>query len=177
MAKPLTSVTRYYRADTPDVREAWKIYAGECDQLFDQAKAMAALFPGAIPVYTGGIHGKNFYGLRFDPPAPLDIWTTPDREGRTQQPRGNSRKVTGPDKADRVAEWARVRALYSEAKPTIRPNLDPVYRELGTNWGSLLFAGFGMSEKDGVLYMATGAELGVPCVEITGGEFQERSGG
>ncbi|MGE7139634.1 hypothetical protein ACQKIE_18565 [Luteibacter sp. NPDC031894] len=165
------AMTRYYRADTAHARAAWAVYREDCDRLATEAEALAAAFPGSVPVYSTSFHGRSFYGLRFETEMPRDTWTAPDRDGKTQHPRANARKIVGIDKVARRQEWERICAVYDATRPTTRPNLDPVFRDLGTDWGTLLFCGCSLFEHAGILYLATSAEVGAPCEEITGGQY------
>lgn len=166
------SITRYYRASTPETRAAWSTYRSECQAIKEAAEAFAARFDGARPVYSGFGSGKHFYGLTFDPPMPPDIWTIPKAEsGSTQRPRSRIVSKASIGKAERMAELRRVQAIFRDHEPKRRARLDPVFTALGTHWGNLFLLGYQLAERDGALYVATPLDLGEPCVEITGGEF------
>lgn len=169
-----TSIVRYYRADTPAIRSAWAAYQDACAAVVAEATTFAARFAGAKPVFATGHHGRRFHGLTFDPPMSTDIWTHPDRKGgNVQSPRARIADKEARKNSDRVEALRGVSATYANHKPTRTANIDSVFEALGTDWGTLLFCGYSIVERDGALFVRTLADLGAPCVEVTGSEFQQ----
>jgi hypothetical protein len=168
------NVIHYYRADTPAVREAWEQMQKARDAVHAEGDAFAALFEGATAMYTDGSSGLRFHGLTFDPPMPADIWTKPTaKDGYVQQPRAKG-VFRGGNRAnaDRAAELRRVHVLYADHRPRASAKVDQVFRELGTDWGTMWICGYAVDERNGVVFVATGATLGHPCVEITASQYE-----
>jgi hypothetical protein len=163
---------RYYRASTPETRAAWAEYAQQNVGIVAEAKAFAARFDGATPVYRSAGTSRGFYGLKFEPKMPTDIWTIPsESNGYTQAPRARISAKTSVGKAERVAELRRVQAIYAAHRPTSSTRIIPVFDALGTDWGTLLLCGYQLVERNGTIYLATAAEIGSPCEEIAGSAF------
>jgi hypothetical protein len=168
-----TAIVRYYRADAPAVRDAWTTYQAECAAVVGEAKGFASLFEGATPVFASGLHGRRFHGLTFDPPMPTDVWTHPDRkQGNVQRPRAKIVDKTARKNPERVEALSDATSLYMVNKPTSKADIDRVFTALGADWGIMLFGGFAAFEREGVMFVRTLAQLGGPCVEITGGEYE-----
>lgn len=167
-----TSIVHYYRVDTPAALAAWATYRAECAEVVAEAKAFAARFVGAAPVFAAGLHGRRFHGLAFDPPMPTDIWTHPDQhESNVQRPRTRIVGKEARKNPERVEALRQARSTYADHLPRRTAHIDPVLEAIGTDWGTLLFSGYMIAECDGALFVRTAAELGTPCVEITGGQF------
>jgi hypothetical protein len=167
------NVIHYYRADSPAVREAWEQLQTNRDAVHAEGDAFAALFDGATAIYADGSSGLRFHGLVFDPPMPADIWTKPSaKDGNVQQPRAQG-VFRGGNRAnaDRAAELRRVHVLFADHRPRFSAKVDQVFRELGTDWGTMWICGYAIEARDGVVYVATGAKLGDPCVEITASQY------
>lgn len=171
------STQRYYRICTDLALAAAQKFESEKEQLCQSARAFAAHF-GGIPVYTYSSYSFGFYGLRFNPEKPRNLWTVPDEKGsRIQTPRGRlkspiDKSLKEPHKA-LLADWE---AKHTECFPSSRSvDRDELNKAIGYNDGMAMLCGdsFLAFAHDGQAWVTTRLELIAEKVEITGGEFEQ----
>lgn len=159
-------MSAYYKTNHPDVMAAVAIVREQQEALRDAGKAFADKF-GGKPFHLRSSSGTYFGGLIFSPKRDITLWTVPDKHG-AQSPRAKPRpNATEAQKAEHKTLLANWKAMF----PKGRISPDPIYAAIGTSWGETLFGGIGYAERDGWLYVDTGAKLNDRMTEILGSEF------
>ncbi len=155
----------YFKTNAPGVLKAWHQEREAVAALRAEARTFAARFGGTECLYGDP---ARFAGLRFQPPAPRDLWRLPDRDG-IQCPRSAPRRGAT---AETKEAHARLLAEWKANVPTARVDSNALYAALGVGWGDfLLCGGLVMFEHGGWLYAKTGADM--PCMtEILGSEYE-----
>lgn len=170
------SALRYYRVTTPTVLQAWASYSEEVRALQAKGDAFAAMYPNAKAVFSYSVHGTSFYGLKFSPAMPPELWTLPDaKAGDTQRPRLSlSKKSSAAWRRSAAQQLKDLNAGWTENLPRDRPSLDSFWKSIGTDWGILMFVGiqYHLAPDSSAIYIATKRPLAPHCTEITGGEFE-----
>ncbi len=155
----------YYKTNAPEVMAALEQHKKEVDVIRDAGLAFAKKFGGQL-LARNDTRGYQIAGLVFEPRKPSRLWTHPADCGE-QRPRQTVVKATVSEKA----ELAVLKASWKASFPTQESNFEPVMAAMGTSWGNCVFAGFGMFEHDGHIYVATGAKLAPCMVEILASEY------
>lgn len=156
---------RYYRFSQPAVLATAKSYIDDCGLLNEQISVLVKEF-GGRSIVANNVHGRRFAGLVFSPAKDAALWTKPDRQCMgTQRPRS---KVPAAQR-DALAELTE---RWTALQPTIHPSLDALLTACGTDWGNLLFGGFGYKLTDHAVCIATSLDLSASGEEITGGDYE-----
>lgn len=159
--------TRYYRFTQPYVLAAVKVYGEQVAELHRQAVALADAFD-AKPVYQTGVSGRSFYGIKFAAPLASELWTKPTKQtAGCQFPRMRVRSALRN-------ELQQIRDRWAALKPTMKPDLDAVWKACGTDWGVLIMHGVGYVMTPDAFYICTSATL-ADGEEITGGQYDAAS--
>lgn len=158
----------YYKYATPVALAAWEEYCRQKEELKRACESFCALF-GGKPVYFRGAADDRFSGIKFsgEPYNGHELWTKPvARDSFVQHPR---KRVPAALREKSEA----LHALWNEQRPELKADREPFYQALGLDWGNVVFSGFHMVVRDGVIYVNTGAtpkpEAG--GVEILGSEY------
>jgi len=158
-------VTHYYKTNNPRVLAAWSQYCADKEEMFTQAKALAAKHNAQV-MYRFDARGTSFAGLRLNDyrrRSDKGAWTIPDRTTGVSRPRKRGKDV---DKA-LIASYAADSAKIHDAK------LADVLTALGTNWEDLLFGGgYGFFSTGGALYCHTPCNL-ADATEIMATEYAD----
>ena len=160
--------TYYYKTNDPTVLAAYELMKTERDALVAESAKIAAHFGGKW-VTVNQADRQVFWGLRFDPPKPTDLWTVPDKkQGRIQRPRARPNSSALREASTNLVNE------YAGLLPKTVVSFDGVYAAIGTNWGSALFAGIGWAFRADWMYIETGLSpqnLATHLIEITGSEY------
>lgn len=156
----------YWKFTRAEALAAWDDMERQEDDLREKSKAFAELF-GGEPVYQRTINDIRFYGVRFHKVINVALWTkATSKNGFAQQPKV---KVPAELKRESEALWQQ----WNEHRPSIKVDRDPMFEEIGFDWGNLMFSGFAMFRQGDVIYVETGStpkpEAG--GVEILGSEY------
>jgi hypothetical protein len=158
----------FYKTSDPTVLAAMAAYEADGKSVAAVGGAFAEHFGGRL-LTSSTVHGREVAGLYFRPAKDDPLWTKPDAErAGMQRPRGSLRKGT---KEERHA-LANLQADWKARFPAMKADLAPVLAAMGTDWGALFFSGFAMFQHDdGVVYVATSAQLATCMVEIRASEY------
>lgn len=164
---------RTYKTTDQAANAARQKYLADCDQLRAEARAFAQRYPGAQPVFDHSAHGMRFHGLRFTPELNDPLWTKANAStGMVQRPRTAPSKVSkGAERRQQIEQLAELNTAYRDNAPLWEADQEPVWKAIGTDWGSVMFGGMMYFEQDGCLYLRTSASLADHCVEILTSEF------
>jgi hypothetical protein len=160
---------RYYKTVAgSEANAAYVTVQQQTKDMIAAAKRFAALFDGT-PVFATDFHGRNFKGIKlnnFEERPDKHLWTKPIKQwGFISSPRGKA--LIAADKTELEA----LNNRYMQHTPAIREvSFDPLFQELGTDWGNLLFCGISFFDHEGILYISTKAEL-KNCTEILASEY------
>lgn len=159
----------FYKTDNPTVLAAINELSAQRVALRANAENFAREFD-AVPVILRDNDSFYFAGLKFNntPKLNFDVWRKPSNHGYCEL-------RAKPTKAAYKAEWEAEKAKYEElhskhfAGGTV-VSIEPFYRTLGFDSGSLLFVKFSCFEHNGVVYVDTGLTL-INAVEILGSDY------
>lgn len=163
----MIGTTRYYRFTQPWVLAAVKLYSEQVGEMQRQASALAEAFGGKA-VFQTGVSGRSFYGVKFATPLVSELWTKPTKQtAGCQFPRMRARSALRD-------ELQGIRDRWAALKPTMKPDLDAVWKACGTDWGTLILHGVGYVMTPDAFYIGTSATL-ADGEEITGGQYDAAS--
>lgn len=159
----------YYKTNDPAVMAALQERSKQVRAVLDAGKAFANAFGGGDVIWRNDSRGTEFIGVRFEPKKDARLWTHPDpKQNGIQRPRNTLQKATPDEKAELKA----LREKWNAEFPRIKYDMGPLLAAMGTDWGNLLFAGFGMFQHGGFLWVTTGAKLGPCMVEVLASEYK-----
>lgn len=161
--------TRYYKAVASSApAKSYEIIAQLNKEMVTACESFAELFNG-VAVYATSADCRRFAGIRltdFESRADKHLWTKPTKQ--------NGYVSFVRSKAPSAAHKAEHEALqlrYSKNKPELtQVSFDSLYKDLGTDWGILLFVGISFFSHNGDLYISTKSRL-QNCTEILASEY------
>jgi hypothetical protein len=164
-------MTKFYKSAHEDVFNAYKSYKSLLETVKEDLDKFAGIFDGKA-VLSYDLHGHRFAGLNlndFISRADRELWTKPvSHKGNISRPRASVKNK------DIRKDLKDLKDKFNSNIPEVtKADLEPLLTSIGTDWGNLVFSGFGLHEKDGVIYVVTGAELNKSMVEILGSEYEE----
>lgn len=171
---------RYYKAVAgSEPATSFKILDQLSKEMSMVNQSFAQLFDG-VAVYATSADSRRFAGIRlkdYESRADKHLWTKPTKQnGYVSSVR--SKPLSQAHKAEHEALQQR----YLKNKPELsQVSFDMLYKDLGTNWGELLFTGISFFSHNDDLYISTKASL-KNCTEILGSEYsaaeaESRKGG
>jgi len=155
----------FYKTNDPEVVGAWNERLAGLRAMQAQGDALADAVGGKA-VFTHGLHGARFAGVRLPASANRAVWTARDKFD-AQRPR--VRVKPGASEAEKSAH-SKVAAAF-RAAPSNEVSMDGLYASIGKSWGDFVFAGFGAFFHDGFVYIETEVALASPIIEILGSEY------
>lgn len=158
----------FFKTNDPVVLEAIKQYIDDVTQLHEQCNSFGAMFSADKTIMHSTYACRWFGGLVFIPSKDSKFWTKPDRKDRTQRPRN---KVSGMTEEEKESH-AKLLEQWQSYYPKKRPSKDDFYKTIGTDWGHVLFSGFGFFVHKDSVYIETSLTLGPNVTEILGSEYK-----
>ena len=165
----------YYKTSDAGVLAAWKAYRDAADRLQVLGEEFAGRFVGATALFQTSMHsGRNFYGLKFNPPMPQPLWTKPDPKADSSQfPRSSLPSGTkGDERKALKAELTKLQEDFKANKPKDKADLQPFLDAMGLGGGALFFNGYKQVVTPECIYISTSAKPNGVLTEILGSEFE-----
>lgn len=165
---------RYYRITDPSVLAAVQLYEADVEAINKAGKAFAAYFGGKA-LFSYNTHSYGFYGIRFSPAKPTNLWQVPDEQS-VQRPRQRlkspiDKSLKEPHKA-LLAEWD---AKKAECFPVGRiVDRGPLHKAIGYNDGMAMLCGdsFLAFSHDGAVWVTSRHPIIDGAEEVTGSRFE-----
>ncbi len=160
---------RYYKTiEGSDANTAYLVVKQQTEVMKQQALKFAELFDGT-PVFSTSMTGREFAGIElnnFENRPDNHFWTKP-----TKQNGGVSNPRSKPLCAAHRGGLEALNNSYMQHRPEITEvSFNPLFKSLGSDWGTMLFCGISFFEHDRILYISTKAEL-AHCTEILASEY------
>ncbi len=165
----------YYKTSDAGVLAAWKAYRESADRLQVQGEEFAKRFVGATALFQTSMHsGRNFYGLKFNPPMAQPLWTKPDPKADSSQfPRSSLPPGTkGEERKALKFELEKLQEEFKTHKPKDKADLQPFLDAMGLGGGALFFNGYKHVVTPDCIYISTSAKPSGVLTEILGSEFE-----
>ena len=165
----------YYKTSDAGVLAAWKAYMESADRLQALGDEFAKRYEGASALCSTRIHsGRNFYGLKFNPPMPQPLWTKPDPKAEGAQfPRQSLPSgFKGDERKALKDELTTLQESFKEHRPKEKADLQPFMDAMGLGGGALFFSSYKHVAKDDCIYVSTSAKPSDVMTEILGSEFE-----